>query len=69
MKAGINEMPRHYTNYLKVLPNIKDFRLRLVTISEKEEIDQILEEIIKYYDGYEFAPRKVDMDSMAYSCE
>jgi nifR3 family TIM-barrel protein len=69
VKPGINEMRRHYTNYLRGLPNIKEFRLRLVTISEVEEIDAVLNEIIRQYDGYEFAPRKVDMDSMAYSCE
>jgi tRNA-dihydrouridine synthase B len=69
LKAGINEMRRHYTNYLKGLPNIKEFRLKLVTISETEEIDKVLEEITKYYDGYEFAARKIDMDSMAYTCE
>lgn len=69
LKAGVNEMRRHYTNYLKGLPNIKDFRLKLVTISETEQINEVLKEIIQYYDGYEFAPRKIDMDSMAYSCE
>jgi len=69
MKAGINEMRRHYTNYLRGLPNIKEFRLKLVTICEVEQIDDVLSEIIKYYDGYEFIPRKIDMDSMAYSCE
>src|SRR5215204_4133341 len=67
--VGINEMRRHYTNYLKGLPNIKEFRLKLVTICEVEQIDDVLSEIIKYYDGYEFIPRKIDMDSMAYSCE
>ena len=69
MKAGINEMRRHYTNYLRGLPNIKEFRLKLVTISEAEEIDAVLNEIEKYYDGYQFAPRKMDMESMAYSCD
>jgi nifR3 family TIM-barrel protein len=69
MKAGINEMRRHYTNYLRGLPNIKEFRLKLVTISEVAEIDEVLNEVIRCYDGYEFAPRKVDMDSMAYSCD
>jgi tRNA-dihydrouridine synthase B len=69
MKAGINEMRRHYTNYLRGLPNIKDFRLKLVTISEVEEIDEVLSDIVKYYDDYEFAPRKIDMDAMAYSCD
>jgi nifR3 family TIM-barrel protein len=69
MKAGIVEMRRHYTNYLRGLPNIKEFRLRLVTIFEIEQIEDVLNEIIKQYDGYEFVPRKVDIDSMAYSCE
>jgi nifR3 family TIM-barrel protein len=69
MKAGINEMRRHYTNYLRGLPNIKEFRLKLVTISEVAEIDEVLNEVIRCYDGYVFAPRKVDMDSMAYSCD
>ena len=69
LKPGINEMRRHYTNYLKGLPNVKEFRLKLVTISEVEQIDEVLQEVVKYYDGYQFAPRKVDMDSMAYSYE
>src|SRR6476659_5589788 len=68
IKAGINEMRRHYTNYLRGLPNIKEYRLKLVTISEVEEIDEVLNEIIKQYSGFEFAHRKIDMDSMAYGC-
>lgn len=69
LKPGINEMRRHYTNYLKGLPNIKEFRLRLVTITEVEQIDNVLQEIVNFYDGYQFAPRKVEMDAMAYNCE
>ena len=69
LKAGVNEMRRHYSNYLKGLPNVKDYRLKLVTISEVEQIDGLLDDIIKYYDGIEFAPRQADIDSMAYSCE
>lgn len=70
LKAGINEMRRHYTNYLRGLPNIKEFRLKLVTISEPEEIDKVLNSIVKYYDKYEFAPREIDIDAMAYnSCD
>jgi tRNA-dihydrouridine synthase B len=69
LKPGINEMRRHYTNYLKGLPNVKEFRLKLVTIAEVEQIDEVLQEIVGYYNGYQFAPRKMDMDAMAYSCE
>lgn len=68
LKPGINEMRRHYTNYLKGLPNIKEYRLQLVTVSEVDEVEAILEKIILQYSGYEFAPRKIDMDAMAHSC-
>lgn len=69
MFAGVNEMRRHYTNYLKGLPNIKEFRLKLVTISSVDEIDTVLNDIVNYYNGFEFAPRKLDMNAMAYSCD
>jgi len=52
--AGINEMRRHYTNYLKGLPNIKDYRLKLVTFTEVEAIDEVLDTIVKNYDGFQF---------------
>jgi len=68
LMPGINEMRRHYTNYLKGLPNIKEFRLRLVTVKSVEEIDEILTEIAIAYAGYQFERRKVDMEAMAYSC-
>lgn len=69
LKAGINEMRRHYTNYLRGLPNIKEFRLKLVTLSDAEAIDGVLDEIAGHYEGFEFAPRRPDIGSMAYSCE
>lgn len=65
---GINEMRRHYTNYLKGLPNIKEYRLKLVTVKSVEEIDETLNEIIRIYSGYKFERRTVEMEAMAYSC-
>ncbi|HVT85902.1 MAG TPA: tRNA dihydrouridine synthase DusB [Chitinophagaceae bacterium] len=65
---GINEMRRHYTNYLKGLPNIKDYRLKLVTVRSVEEIDDTLNEIIRVYSGYQFQRRVVEMETLAYSC-
>ncbi len=35
---GILEMRRHYTNYLKGLPHIKEFRTRLVTVKTLQEV-------------------------------
>jgi len=36
--AGINEMRRHYANYLRGLPNIKEYRNKLVRISTQKAI-------------------------------
>lgn len=51
--AGINEMKRHYANYLHGLPNIKHFRNTLVTLKTVEEIDAVLEEITETYSNAE----------------
>ena len=52
--TGIFEMRRHYANYLKGLPHIKDYRNRLVILSSKEEIDAVLDEILVNYAGFMF---------------
>src|SRR4029079_1248968 len=65
---GILEMRRHYTNYLKGLPNIKEYRLKLVTVRSVKEIDDVLHEVKEVYSGYQFERRKIDMEAMAYSC-
>jgi tRNA-dihydrouridine synthase B len=57
--VGINEMRRHYTNYLKGLPNIKEFRSRLVTLPVAEAIDEVLDEVVRYYGGLEL-PRPTE---------
>lgn len=59
--AGINEMRRHYSNYLKGMPNIKEFRNRLVTLKTVEEIDEVLGTIITTYSGYEFERTPIEM--------
>lgn len=51
--VGILEMRRHYANYLKGLPNIKEFRQKLVSLNSIDEIDEVFNEIIAVYDGYE----------------
>jgi len=68
MIAGINEMKRHYANYLKGLPNIKEFRQQLVLAKTVEEIEGFLSKIIETYAGFEFERRKIEMGAMAYQC-
>jgi len=48
-KLGIVEMRRHYTNYFKGLPGIKEFRARLVTTYDVSDILGIFEEIKETY--------------------
>lgn len=50
-KLGILEMRRHYANYFKGLPGIKQFRLQLVTLDEAHEIGQVLNQIENRYAG------------------
>lgn len=65
---GILEMRRHYGNYLKGLPNIKEYRTKLVTLKEPETIFSLLDDINKVYAGIELQPRKINMNELAYSC-
>ena len=47
--AGINEMRRHYANYLRGLPNIKEYRNKLVRITDPKEVEAVLDEIKENY--------------------
>lgn len=49
---GILEMRRHYTNYLKGYPGVKEYRSKLVKLNTYEEIDEVLADVLKRYDGY-----------------
>jgi tRNA-dihydrouridine synthase B len=49
---GILEMRRHYSNYLKGFPHIKDYRNRLVLANTVESIQEILGELVLRYSGF-----------------
>lgn len=66
--VGINEMRRHYANYLKGLPNIKDYRNRLVVLKAVEEIDDVLDEIVSAYSGYEFEKIPIELINYHEKC-
>jgi tRNA-dihydrouridine synthase B len=66
--VGINEMRRHYANYLKGLPNIKEFRNRLVTLKTEEEINEVLDEIVTTYAGYEFEHSPIELVNYHEKC-
>jgi nifR3 family TIM-barrel protein len=66
--TGILEMRRHYTNYLKGLPGIKEFRTKLVTLNQKEEINDVLNQILVKYEGYEFERTPIELINYHQKC-
>lgn len=66
--VGIYEMRRHYTNYLKGLPGIKEFRYKLVTLNSPEEINEVLNEISVHYSGYEFERTPIEIINYHEKC-
>ena len=67
-KVGVFEMRRHYTNYLRGLPNIKEFRSKLVTLIEVVEIIATLDELYNYYKGFEFAQAPIELINYHEKC-
>lgn len=66
--VGINEMRRHYGNYLKGLPHIKEYRSRLVTISEEAAINGVLDEVIQRYSGFEIPATPIELIDYHQKC-
>jgi nifR3 family TIM-barrel protein len=66
--VGINEMRRHYANYLKGLPNIKEYRTKLVTLTQVEEIDEVLDQVIIAYSGYAFEKTPIELINYHEKC-
>lgn len=66
--VGIFEMRRHYSNYLKGLPNIKEFRYRLVTLITKEEIEGVLDEVQVRYEGFSIERTPIELINYHEKC-
>jgi tRNA-dihydrouridine synthase B len=66
--VGINEMRRHYANYLKGLPNIKEYRNRLVTLKTMEEVEEVLDEVKQQYNGYTIERTPIELVNYHEKC-
>ena len=66
--VGIFEMRRHYANYLKGMPNIKEYRYKLVTLKDVEEINEVLDDIVDNYSGYEFEKTPIELVNYHEKC-
>lgn len=54
-KVGILEMRRHLSNYFKGLPDFKSTRLRLVTLTDAEELRATLDYVARQWGGYDLS--------------
>ena len=51
---GIAEMKRHYTNYFKGIPHFKEYRIKLVTSYNLDEILMTLNKVEVEFEGIRF---------------
>jgi nifR3 family TIM-barrel protein len=66
--VGINEMRRHYANYLKGMPNIRDYRNRLVTLKTEAEVNEVLDEILCQYRDFTFEKSPIELVNYHEKC-
>jgi len=59
---GILEMRRHYANYLKGLPHVKEYHTHLVTVKTLHEVDAILDEVKQQFAGIVLERQIVSLD-------
>jgi tRNA-dihydrouridine synthase len=60
-RVAINEMRGRYASYLKGLPNIKEYRNKLVRLNTPEEVNAVLDEILQAYAGYEIPHTPIEL--------
>ena len=53
-KVGVFEMRRHLSNYFKGLPNFKETRMKLVTLTDIEQLQDTISSIAERWGDYEF---------------
>ena len=53
-KVGIFEMRRHLSNYFKGLPNFKETRMKLVTLTDVEQLQDTISSIADIWGDYDF---------------
>lgn len=67
-QAGIYSMRRHYLTYLKALPGIKEYRNKLVTLTDPDEIKSVLDDILRAYEGFEMEKAPIQLINYHENC-
>jgi tRNA-dihydrouridine synthase B len=65
---GIFVMRRHYIHYLKGLPDNAAWRRRLVTLNTPEEIESVLDEVLRACDGFEMERTPIQLINYHEKC-
>ena len=55
-------------NYLKGMPNIKEFRGKLVRLNTLDEITEVLDEIVSTYTGFNFEKSPIELIDYHQNC-
>ena len=50
------------------MPNIKEYRYKLVTLKTVEEINEVLDEIVKQYSGFNFEKTPIELIDYHQKC-
>ncbi|BAV05261.1 tRNA dihydrouridine synthase B [Filimonas lacunae] len=66
--TGIFEMRQQYSKYLKGIPNMKEYRNRLVVLTEPEEIEAVLDEILVTCQGFEMEYAPIELINYHENC-
>ena len=53
-KLGVFETRRHYTNYFKGIPNFKEYRMKMVTSDEAEDVFAAFDEVLDKFGNHQF---------------
>lgn len=54
-RLGVVETRRHYTNYFKGIPHFKEYRLKMVTLDDPQDIYNIFDEVLEKFADHQFA--------------
>ena len=68
-RIGVLEMRRHYANYLKGLPNIKEYRNQLVRFDDDQAIIYLLNEIEEKFTNFEFTNQTIVLENYHTHCK
>jgi tRNA-dihydrouridine synthase B len=54
-RLGILETRRHYTNYFKGMPEVRNFRSKLVTLESLPELEAVFDDMYQFYSNLEYS--------------